>query len=247
MSFSPIHACIYTDACEQVKKEAAAELMRLLRIITAMHKFQKELAGTPQQCGVGLVLKGHCEGHREETTEENREHPSSPCSPTHALYAQQSLAQSQMSQERTLERSTQPDKSVSLSPQSVKSLKKSPKLCGGVGYDSVRDGARDRDVPCEKFVVCDLIEGFSAAMSCALQKGDRVLCVDGVEVCGKTESVVGKTFPSFLHFVWAILPRTCTCILPLSRLLSPALAVPPPVLRSLSLYSALASVCLLSK
>jgi hypothetical protein len=46
-------------------------------------------------------------------------------------------------------------------------------------------------VPCDEFVVRDLLEGFSGATSCALQRGDRVLSIDGVDVSGMTESAAG--------------------------------------------------------
>jgi hypothetical protein len=46
-------------------------------------------------------------------------------------------------------------------------------------------------VPCDEFVVGDLLEGFSGATSCALQKGDRVLSIDGIDVSGKTEAAAG--------------------------------------------------------
>ena len=54
---------------------------------------------------------------------------------------------------------------------------------------------RDADLPslcCDEFVVRDIIDGFSAATSCALQRGDRVLAIDGLDVRGKTETAVGE-------------------------------------------------------
>lgn len=47
------------------------------------------------------------------------------------------------------------------------------------------------DVRYDEFVVRDLLEGFSGATSCALQRGDRVLSINGVDVSGKTESAAG--------------------------------------------------------
>jgi len=91
---------------EHVKKEAAAELMRLLRIVATVNKQQQERDTAPQHCGVGVVLMA--------------------------------------------------------------------------GIDS---GAASN-----QFVVHDLIDGFSAAQSCALRKGDAILSIGGVDLCGKTEA-----------------------------------------------------------
>ena len=118
---------------EFVKKEASAELMRLLRMLSAMHKQHLEFAGTPQCCGVGVVL------------EPRGSSPGTGCL------------------------------SLGHSPPPIRSSE----------LDS------SSDLPCEQFVVRDLMEGFSGATCCALQKGDRVLSIDGVDVSGKTESTAG--------------------------------------------------------
>ena len=122
-----------------------------------MHKQQEQFAGTPQCCGVGVVLEPRCSSSSHSVLPCEEKRPAArPLgtrhrSPGHASYS---------------------------------SSHGSPPT-----HSSELDSSCD--VPCDEFVVGDLLEGFSGATSCALQKGDRVLSIDGIDVSGKTEAAAG--------------------------------------------------------
>ena len=124
--------------------------VRLLGLLSAMHKQHEEFAATPQCCGVGVVLEPRCSWSSDSSL------PARPLGTRH--------------------RSSGHAFSSS---------------CNGLPPTDSPELDSSCDVPCDEFVVSDLLEGFSGATSCALQRGDRVLSIDGVDVSGMTESAAG--------------------------------------------------------